>query len=78
MDTIDDEGTLFVVTHGPADATGGPGARAAAPAWPRSGARRLPLGIMVDGVPLSGVAAGAVTIGRLVLGHPEAHAHPPG
>ena len=67
MDTIDDEGTLFVVTHGPGRSPGRPGAGTARRTGPVRG-RRLPLGIMVDGVPLATVAAGAVTIGRLSWG----------
>lgn len=67
VDTIDDEGNLFVVTHGGADALAGRVRTRVAGLAPVRG-RRLPLGIMVDGVPLSRVAAGSVTIGRLSWG----------
>lgn len=64
VDTIDEEGTLFVVTHGRADVLARRVRQQLAGLAPIRG-RRLPLGIMVDGVPLAEVAAGAVTIGRL-------------
>ena len=69
VDTVDDEGTLFVVSHarGSAELAGRLLERLAGLA-PVSRARRLPLGIMVDGVPLSRVALEAVTIGRLDWG----------
>jgi Zn-dependent M28 family amino/carboxypeptidase len=64
VDTIDDEGTLFVVTHDPGNLLASRVQERLAGLAPVRG-RRLPLGIMVDGVPLATVAAGAVTIGRL-------------
>ena len=67
VDTIDEEGTLFVVTHGRADVLARRVRQHLAGLAPIRG-RRLPLGIMVDGVPLAEVAAGAVTIGRLSWG----------
>lgn len=69
VDTVDDQGTLFVVVHTPASA--GLAVRTVA----RCGnlditvrQRLLPLGIMVDGVPLARVAGATVTIGRLDWG----------
>lgn len=69
VDTVDDEGTLWVVRHGPA------GAALAARVLqqvdglaPVNRQRALPLGIMVDGAALAGVASAAVTIGRLGWG----------
>lgn len=66
LDTIDSEGTLFVVSHDSA------GAAAAAPIAARLRplglpvrTRRLPLGILVDSLPLARAGAAAVTIGRL-------------
>jgi len=67
VDTIDDDGTLFVVTHSPGNLLAGRVQERLAGLAPVRG-RRLPLGIMVDGVPLATVAAGAVTIGRLSWG----------
>ena len=67
VDTIDEEGTLFVVTHGQADRLARRVRQGLAGLAPIQG-RRVPLGIMVDGVPLGRVAAGAVTIGRLSWG----------
>jgi hypothetical protein len=69
LDTIDGEGPLFVVSH---DA----GGAAAAPAVAgKLGSldlpvrtRRLPLGILVDSLPLARAGAAAVTIGRLTWG----------
>lgn len=67
VDTIDDAGTLFVVAHGEAaHLAGRVRARVAGLAPVRE--RRLPLGIMVDGIPLGRAAGGAVTLGRLSWG----------
>jgi hypothetical protein len=66
LDTIDAEGPLFVVSH---DARGGEAARTIAAGLEPLGlpvrARRLPLGILVDSLPLARAGAAAVTIGRL-------------
>jgi hypothetical protein len=66
LDTIDGEGHLFVVRH---DAHGAGAAAAAARRLGSLGltvrARRLPLGILVDSLPLARAGAAAVTIGRL-------------
>jgi hypothetical protein len=66
IDTIDDEGFLFVVSHDPR------GAATAAALAARLGSlglavrtRRLPLGILVDSLPLARAGAAAVTVGRL-------------
>ncbi|CAN5810328.1 hypothetical protein BH24GEM1_BH24GEM1_25870 [soil metagenome] len=66
FDTIDDEGTVFVVSH---DARG---SRSAETVAVRLGAlefevrsRRLPLGILVDSLPLARAGAAAITVGRL-------------
>jgi hypothetical protein len=66
IDTIDDEGLLFVVSHDPR------GAASAAALAARLGSlgltvrtRRLPLGILVDSLPLARAGATAVTVGRL-------------
>jgi hypothetical protein len=66
IDTIDDEGSLFVVSHDPL------GAATAAALASRLGSlglpvrtRRLPLGILVDSLPLARAGAAAVTVGRL-------------
>ena len=67
VDTIDDEGMLFVVTHGTADALAARVRVRLAGLAPIRG-RRLPLGILVDGVPLARAASGGVTIGRLSWG----------
>ena len=65
-DTIDDEGLLFVVSHDPR------GAALATALAARLGTvglpvrtRRLPLGILVDSLPLARAGAAAVTVGRL-------------
>jgi Peptidase family M28 len=66
IDTIDDEGFLFVVSH---DSRGAASAAALAARLGSLGlpvrARRLPLGILVDSLPLARVGATAVTVGRL-------------
>jgi hypothetical protein len=69
LDTIDGEGDLFVVSHD------GRGAAAAARLAQRLGTigpavrtRRLPLGILVDSLPLARAGATAVTVGRLTWG----------
>ena len=69
VDTVDDEGTLFVVTHdrGSAALAGRVRARLAGLA-PRCTQRRLPLGIMVDSLPLAPVALEAATVGRVTWG----------
>ncbi len=69
VDTVDDEGTLFVVRHGKqgADLAARMRGRAAGLA-PHLRERRLPLGIMVDAVPLARVTREAVTIARLSWG----------
>jgi hypothetical protein len=66
IDTIDDEGHLFVVSHDPGGTT------FAAALAARLGClgltvrtRRLPLGILVDSLPLARAGATAVTVGRL-------------
>jgi peptidase M28-like protein len=66
IDTIDEEGVLFVVSHDPR------GAASAAALAQRLGSlglavrtRRLPLGILVDSLPLARAGAAAVTVGRL-------------
>ena len=69
VDTVDDEGTLFVVTHD--QRSRGLAVRVLdrlAGLAPVSRERRLPLGIMVDSLPLARVAADAVTVGRLTWG----------
>ena len=66
LDTIDQEGTLYVVTHdrrGASAATRVTAQLAAAGLAARS--RRLPVGILVDSLPLARAGASAVTIGRL-------------
>jgi hypothetical protein len=69
LDTIDGQGNLFVVSH---DAVG---AGLASPVAARLDSlglpvriRRLPLGILVDSLPLARAGAAAVTIGRLTWG----------
>jgi hypothetical protein len=69
VDTVDDEGTLFVVTHDQKSrALAGRVLDRLAGLAPVSRERRLPLGIMVDSLPLARVAADAVTVGRLTWG----------
>jgi hypothetical protein len=66
VDTVDDEGTLYVVSH---DAAGAALAGEVLPALQALGVpartRGLPLGIFVDSHPLARAGARAVTIGRL-------------
>ncbi len=66
LDTIDAEGRLFLVSH---DARGLDLADPVARRLERLGvpvrARRLPLGILVDSLPLARAGAQAVTVGRL-------------
>jgi len=66
IDTIDDEGLLFVVSH---DSRGAASAAALAARLGSLGlpvrTRRLPLGILVDSLPLARAGATAVTVGRL-------------
>jgi hypothetical protein len=66
FDTIDEAGRLFIVSHDPR------GTASAAALAARLGSlgltvrtRRLPLGILVDSLPLARAGARAVTIGRL-------------
>jgi hypothetical protein len=66
LDTIDDEGRLYVVSHDPAGAAvAGPVAARLRPLGIPVSTRRLPLGILVDSLPLARAGAAAVTIGRL-------------
>ena len=66
IDTIDDEGHLFVVSH---DLRGATSAAVLATRLGSIGlsvrTRRLPLGILVDSLPLARAGASAVTVGRL-------------
>lgn len=66
LDTIDARGTLFVVRH---DARGlgvaGSVARRLEPLGLPVRSRQLPLGILVDSLPLARAGAQAVTVGRL-------------
>lgn len=66
VDTVDDEGTLYVVSH---DAAGAALAGQVLPALQALGVpartRGLPLGIFVDSHPLARAGARAVTVGRL-------------
>ncbi|MFL5403620.1 MAG: M28 family peptidase [Gemmatimonadales bacterium] len=66
VDTVDDEGTLYLVSH---DAKGEHLARAVEPLLAATTGpvrrRRLPLGIFVDSAPLAQAHASAITIGRL-------------
>jgi hypothetical protein len=66
LDTIDDDGMLYVVSHDPR------GTVAADVVATKLGSlglpvrsRRLPLGILVDSLPLARAGAAAVTVGRL-------------
>lgn len=66
VDTVDDVGTLFVVAHdSKSSALSGRVLERLAGLCPVSRERRLPVGILVDGVPLSRVARESVTVGRL-------------
>ena len=66
LDTIDDDGALFVVRHDHRGlAVAGVVARRLAPLGLPVRARRLPLGILVDSLPLARAGAQAVTVGRL-------------
>jgi hypothetical protein len=66
VDTVDDEGTLYLVSH---DALGAALARRELPRLSALGVpartRGLPLGIFVDSHPLARAGAAAITIGRL-------------
>ena len=66
VDTVDQEGLLYLVSH---DARGGRLTRNIEPALWSVGLplkrRRLPLGIFVDSAPLARAGAPAMTIGRL-------------
>jgi peptidase M28-like protein len=66
VDTVDQEGMLYLVSH---DRRGERLARSVEPAVARIGlplrCRRLPLGIFVDSAPLSRTRAPSITIGRL-------------
>jgi hypothetical protein len=66
FDTIDQAGDLYLVSH---DARGAALAAAWAPRMaavgPRVRPRRLPLGILVDSLPLARAGASAITVGRL-------------
>jgi len=66
LDTIDDEGNVYLVSH---DANGARLAQSVEPALQDLGApvrrRRLPLGIFVDSAALARAGAPAITIGRL-------------
>lgn len=66
FDTIDDAGTIYVVRH---DNRSAPLARLTVDLLkglaPSVHGRRLPVGILTDSLPLSRVAAGTITIGRL-------------
>lgn len=66
LDTIDEEGTLYLVTH---DRRGASLALAEGSRLTQAGfaprARRLPLGIFVDSLPLARAGVPALTIGRL-------------
>jgi Iap family predicted aminopeptidase len=66
FDTLDQEGDLYLVAH---DARGAELAARLEPrlrhVGPRVRRRRLPVGILVDSVPLARAGARAVTVGRL-------------
>jgi hypothetical protein len=66
IDTVDDEGPLFVVSHDPGGATHAEAlaARLGSLGLPVR-TRRLPVGILVDSLPLARAGATAVTVGRL-------------
>jgi Iap family predicted aminopeptidase len=66
LDTIDGEGNLFVVSHDRRGAAAaGRLAERLGPVGLPVRSRRLPLGILVDSLPLARAGAVAVTIGRL-------------
>jgi Zn-dependent M28 family amino/carboxypeptidase len=69
VDTVDQEGPLYLVSH---DAAGERLASSLEPVLAPIGLpvkrRRLPLGIFVDSAPLAQAGAPAVTIGRLTWG----------
>lgn len=66
LDTLDDRGTLYVVSHDHRSAAlGGRVEGIMSGVAPLVRQRRLPLGILVDSLPLARVALGAITIGRL-------------
>ena len=66
LDTIADRGDLSVVIHDPAHRPLAERLAAAlAVVGPQVAVRRLPVGILVDSVPLAHAGAAAVTIGRL-------------
>jgi hypothetical protein len=66
LDTLDEEGKLFIVSH---DGRGAELARELEPSLAEMGLiiqrRRLPLGIFVDSAPLAKTRAPSVTLGRL-------------
>jgi hypothetical protein len=66
LDTIDEEGTLYLVAHDRSgtDLAGREASRLAG-AGLASRTRRLPLGILVDSLPLARAGVPAITIGRL-------------
>jgi Peptidase family M28 len=69
LDTIDGEGALFVVGHDRAStATAARVAERLRSLGITLRTRRLPLGILVDSLPLARAGASAVTIGRLTWG----------
>lgn len=66
VDTIDGEGPIFVVRHDSAGKTlAEQVARDLASVGPPVSRRRLPVGILVDSLPLARAGARAVTVGRL-------------
>ncbi len=66
FDTLDETGTLYVVSH---DVRGDVAATAGAAAWAGLGipirTRRLPAGILVDSLPFARAGATAITVARL-------------
>jgi hypothetical protein len=66
FDTLDETGTLYVVSH---DVRGDVAATAGAAAWAGLGipvrTRRLPAGILVDSLPFARAGAVALTVARL-------------
>ncbi|MBA3260670.1 MAG: M28 family peptidase [Gemmatimonadales bacterium] len=66
FDTIDGEGEIYLVSHDRRGARLAAGeARRLAGLGPAVRVRRLPLGILVDSLPLSRAGAAAITVGRL-------------